>query len=216
MQIVKIVLLLAFAYFIGNINFALLLSKRNQSDITKTGSGNPGAINMLRTHGIKLGGLTLMLDILKGAIPALFAFYLMGGVQNAQMATTMLYWAGLFVVIGHIFPVMLKFKGGKGVAATLGIFLVANPLATIVIFVLGLIYLWFFEYGSVASLFMITSLVLFEGIRLGAYQNIFICLALLGLLFLSLFAHRQNIKRLLKKSENKLSLKALLNIKNNQ
>ena len=125
------------AYLIGNISFAILLSKKKNQDITKMGSGNPGTMNMLRNFGFKTGILTLALDALKGAAPAL-AGYLLFGDHG-------LYIAGLAVILGHIYPVFRKFKGGKGVACTLGVFLVANPILTLIFFVVAFIYLYFFD-----------------------------------------------------------------------
>jgi glycerol-3-phosphate acyltransferase PlsY len=112
-------LLIIGSYFIGNISFAIIISKKKNGDITKVGSGNPGTMNMLRTYGFKLGFLTLVLDTLKGAIPSLIGLLIFGKVG--------LYTAGLSAILGHIFPVVRKFKGGKGIACTLGVFLVADP-----------------------------------------------------------------------------------------
>ena len=210
MEILKYVLLIIFSYLFGNLNFALILSKRYKSDITKKGSGNPGTINMLRSYGAKLGGLTLILDILKGAIPAILGFYIFGGNANLEMATLGLYIGGFSVIIGHIYPVMLKFKGGKGIACSLGVFLVANPLATVAFFLLSVLYLWFFEYGSISSLIMITAFTIIEGLKLAAYNNLAITLLLFGIFFITWFAHRQNIFRLLIGKENRLSLRSML------
>ena len=193
MEILKYVLLVIFSYLFGNLNFALIISKRHNSDITKKGSGNPGTMNMLRSYGAKLGGLTLILDILKGAIPAILGFYIFGGSANLEMATLGLYIGGFSVIIGHIYPVMLKFKGGKGIACSLGVFLVANPLATLIFFIISVVYLWFFEYGSISSLIMITAFTIIEGVKLAPYNNLPITLLLFSIFFITWFAHRQNI-----------------------
>src|SRR5574344_701100 len=150
-EIIKLVILIICSYFVGNISFARLISKNKEKlDITKSGSGNPGSMNMLRTFGFKIGLLTLVCDVIKGAIPSLCGLLLFG--FNTTMGTIALYSAGLSTIIGHIYPVCYKFKGGKGIACTLGVFLVADPLWLSIFFVFGFLYLWFFDYGSVASL----------------------------------------------------------------
>lgn len=209
MFIVKIVLIILFGYLLGNFNFARLLSKKNNLDITKQGSGNPGTINMLRSYGAKLGSLTLLLDLLKGALPAIIGFYVLGGYANPETATLGLYIGGVSVIIGHIYPLFYNFKGGKGVASSLGVFLVANPIATLIIFTISIIYFWFFKYGSITSFILITSLVVIEGLKVASYQNIFIAILLFLIFFLTFFAHRKNIARLLTGKESKVSLKTM-------
>ncbi|PKK95913.1 MAG: hypothetical protein CVV59_01245 [Tenericutes bacterium HGW-Tenericutes-4] len=209
-MLIKIVFIILFGYFLGNLNFARLLSKKNNSDITKQGSGNPGTMNMLRSYGAKLGGLTLLLDLLKGAVPAILGYFVLGGHSNLEYATLGLYIGGASVILGHIYPVFYKFKGGKGVASCLGVFLVANPLATLIVFLVSLVYLWFFEYGSITSFILITALTVIEGLRVANYQNLFITILLFFIFFITFFAHRNNIFRLLIGKENRVSLKRML------
>ncbi|MGD9901211.1 MAG: glycerol-3-phosphate acyltransferase [Spirochaetales bacterium] len=216
MEILKYVVLILFSYFLGNISFARIISKKNNSDITTKGSGNPGAINMLRNYGAKLGGFTLLLDVLKGAVPAIVGFFWFGGYSDPEMATLGLYIAGFSVIIGHIYPVLLKFKGGKGIACSLGVFLVADPLVMLIVFAVSVIYLWFFEYGSITSFIMITSLTIIEGLKVQAYDNITIVLMLFGIFFMTWFAHRKNILRLLIGKENRLKLKGMFKKKNKE
>jgi|AntRauTorcE11897_2_1112592.scaffolds.fasta_scaffold00001_320 glycerol-3-phosphate acyltransferase PlsY len=210
MSVFAYVLLIGFSYLLGNINFAVVLSKLKESDVTKKGSGNPGTMNMLRSYGARLGGITLLLDILKGSIPAIIGFFAFGGYANLEMATLGLYIGGFSVILGHIYPVTMSFKGGKGIACSLGVFLVANPIATFIFFVISIIYLWFFEYGSITSLIMITALVTVEGLKVIQYNNIAITLLLFAIFFITWFAHRQNIFRLLIGKENRVSLKRML------
>ena len=113
MQIFLFVLIIICSYFLGNLSFARLLSKKQDKDITKQGSGNPGTMNMLRTFGFKVGILTLFLDVLKGAIPALVGFLVFGGANGGAIAYIGLYSAGLAVVLGHNFPIIYKFKAEK-------------------------------------------------------------------------------------------------------
>ena len=113
-------------YLIGCFNFARVISRKKQRDITTIGSGNPGTMNMTREFGIKTGFLTFLCDALKGGVPALICYfiyrsYIFEGTE-IPVSDLMRYFAGLFVVVGHIFPVTMKFKGGKGIASTLGLF----------------------------------------------------------------------------------------------
>lgn len=205
MEILKWILLIVGSYFIGNISFARFLSRLKKSDITRSGSGNPGAMNMLRTYGFAFGLLTLLLDVIKGIIPSLIGFFLFGG-SATLMGTIGLYVGGLSCIIGHIYPVCYKFKGGKGIACTLGVFLVANPLWLLVFFVLAFAYLWFFDYGSIASLFVVSALTIIEGVKPTNYGNLTISLLLFSIFILTWFAHRSNIIRLLIGKENKANL----------
>ena len=200
MDILWYTLLVIGSYFVGNINFAIFLSRKKNNDITKLGSGNPGTMNMLRNFGVKVGGLTLILDVLKGALPALVGYLTLGD--------TGLYVAGISVVVGHIYPVVRKFKGGKGVACALGVFLVANPLLTLAFFVLAFIYLLIFDYGAIASFIVITAMTIFE-----AYfhaENLTIRILLFAMFIIIFISHRKNIDRLLVGTENKANLKKSL------
>jgi acyl phosphate:glycerol-3-phosphate acyltransferase len=145
----------AVAYLLGSIPFGFLLVKafRNQ-DIRLTGSGNIGATNVARSGAKGLGAITLLLDVLKGVLAVGFAWLLfrnhddVSGFPTLQLMAI----AGLFAVLGHIFPVWLKFKGGKGVATALGAFLVIFPLAipvSLVIFILVVAATRYVSLGSI-------------------------------------------------------------------
>lgn len=214
MEILKYVLLIIGSYLIGSINFARIIGRLKKVDITKQGSGNPGTMNMLRNQGLGLGILTLLLDMAKGAIPATIGYFLFGGAQNVPQSMIGLYTAGLASIIGHIYPIYYKFKGGKGVACVLGVFAVANPLAFIIIFVIDLIYLLFFDYGSVFSFIIVTALTVIEAMRPTYRGNLALSLLLFSIFFLIWFAHRQNIFRLLLGKENKANFaKSLKKVK---
>ena len=210
MAVLEYVLLVIFSYFVGNISWARIISRKNNGDITKSGSGNPGTMNMLRTYGVGLGFLTLILDALKGIIPSLAGMFLFKYTGlNAEIG---LYVAGLSAVVGHMFPVIYKFKGGKGVATSLGVFMVANPLWLLIAFVGGFIYVWFFDYGSVASLVIISFMTVIQGYKNNlTYKGDLSVLLVLNLLLFAIFtlvwvAHRKNIVRLLLGKENKANL----------
>lgn len=200
----QVALTILISYFCGNISFARMISSKQHGDITKMGSGNPGATNILRNYGFKFGALNLVLDMLKAYIPALSAYYIFG------RSIPMLYIAGLSSMVGHIFPVVWKFKGGKGISSMMGIFLAANPVATLIVLVIGLIIWAIFEYGSVVSFICISSLSVIEGLRirelLGATDRKIVCLILYSIFLFTWYAHRKNIERLLLGKENKAHL----------
>ena len=211
--VLEYVLLVLFSYFVGNISFARMISKSRADDITKKGSGNPGTMNMLRTYGVKSGALTLILDVLKGVVPSLAGLLLFK--YTGLNESIGLFVAGLCVIVGHMLPVIYKFKGGKGVACALGVFMVANPLYLLIAFVIGFVYLWFFDYGSVASLFIVAFMSIIQGWQFNTdYLNgnlslnelLTINLLIFAIFFLIWFAHRSNIIRLLMGKENKANL----------
>ena len=199
-----ILLTILVSYLCGNISFARIISKFKKQDITKLGSGNPGMTNTLRNFGFKLGFTNLLLDMLKAFIPALASYYIFG--KNDMM----LYIAGISSIMGHMYPVFYKFKGGKGVSSTMGMFLAANPIATIICLLIGTCIWIIFEYGSVVSFLLMTSLTVIEGVRvkmaLPEIERKVVCLILFFLFILTWYAHRKNIERLLLGKENKASI----------
>jgi len=192
----------AISYFIGNINFSVILSKFIlRKDVRKCGSGNPGATNMLRNFGFKWGLVILILDMLKGAIAALAGYLIWGaGTENGTIA---LYACGLAVVLGHCFPVFSKFKGGKGVSTTVGVFFVVNPALAGIMLSFGMIYGIIFEYASLSSIMFITAALLWEGFYGGA--SITVSALLIAFYLLVLFTHRKNIFKLFTGAENRAS-----------
>ena len=143
----KFLVLIVGSYLIGNIFFARIISRAKKYDISKSGSGNPGTMNMLRNLGLVVGLLTLVLDMLKGIIPALVGFYLFGGHTAGANAYIGMFTGGLSSLVGNIFPVFYKFKGGKGAAIVYGICFAAQPILGLIIFVAGIIYLLIFDYA---------------------------------------------------------------------
>ncbi len=204
-NILKFSLLIIGGYLLGNFSSAKFLSRLKHDDITKHGSGNPGTMNMARTFGFKMGLLTLFMDALKGAIPAFIGFAIFGGLTNpTELSYIALFTGGFASILGHIFPVFYKFKGGKGVACIFGVFAVAEPIWTVIMFVVCLLYLLVFKYGAIASFILITVMTIIEGYKFRG--NIVICMLLFGIFFLIWFMHRQNFFRLLIGKENKVNL----------
>ena len=192
------------SYFFGNISVARLVAKSQKQDVTKLGSGNPGSTNILRNFGFFFGLLNLCLDILKGFIPAFVCFKIFG--DNYLY----LYIAGLFTILGHIYPVLFRFKGGKGIASMLGVFFAADPLFTLFVVLIAAVCWLCFEYGSVASFLCVSVLTVYEGLKikeiLPSTESRIICLLLYIIFIVTWWAHRGNIQRLLVGRENKVSL----------
>ena len=200
-------LLAIFSYFLGNISSARIVSKFKHGDVTKQGSGNPGTLNVWRAFGFWAGVLTFIFDALKGIIATLVGFFLfphIGG--NAEIA---IYVAGFFVILGHIFPVCYRFKGGKGIATAIGVFLVANWWVSLIAFVIMIIGMLLIKYASIFTLGFVIALSIVE-ICLTNPTNWVNYIFIAGILLLVLFAHRANIKRLLTGKENKTELIKML------
>lgn len=162
-------------YFIGCFNFAVLISHFKKKDIRGVGSGNPGSMNMTRTFGLKVGIVNFICDACKGGLPALAGFlifreYIFSGTE-VLVSDFIRYFCGAFVIIGHIFPVTLKFKGGKGIASTLGLFLFTMSMEqwwyvfiVIASFVLLFLYMGVAEWGSMASLMGVSGLTVWQSV----------------------------------------------------
>lgn len=183
-------------YILGSIPFGLLLCKMaGLGDIRKIGSGNIGATNVLRTGNKLLAALTLFLDGGKGAIAAIVA----GMLWEVDGAIV----AGFGAVLGHIFPVWLKFKGGKGIATTLGTLITAVPLAGLISCAIWLGAAFMFRISSLASLF---SMILAPVLTLAIYGKFPASITLL-ITAVVVIRHKDNILRLLKKEEPKIGSK---------
>ena len=165
---------------------------------------------MLRNFGFATGLLTLVLDMLKGVVPALVGFYLFGGPSAGQTAYIGLFVGGLSSLVGNIFPVFYGFRGGKGAAIVYGMYCVAQPILGVIIFIGGLLYFLIFEYASLFSFIMVTCFTIYEAYTLGIISgngNIVISCLLFVIFCLVFYGHRQNIFRLLVGKENRVSLK---------
>ncbi len=203
-------ILVVASYFLGNINFGKIISSAKKVDLSKKGSGNLGATNMYRNLGPKLGYLTLVLDACKGVIASLAGFFVFGGAEGVfPDALIGLYSCGLAAVVGHIFPVIYKFKGGKGISTTLGVFIVAQPLVTLATFLVCFVLVWFVKYVSLASLILVTVSVVWQNVFLPE-PNLVITLLTLGIFVLTWYAHKPNIERLLTGTERETNIQAKL------
>ena len=190
----EIIIVLFYSYFLGSIPFGLIITKifLNQ-DIRNVGSGNIGTTNVLRTGKKSLAIATLIFDILKGYVSIVVAL---------KYFNDLIYFSALICFIGHIFPVWLKFKGGKGVATYLGIILALSFKFGIIFGITWLLIAFIFKYSSLAS--MVGALIVF------AYSIILDNSTLSIFLFITfiiiLYTHRENIVRLKDSKETKIKL----------
>ncbi len=207
MKYLYYIILAVVCYFIGNITWARVVAKTRHDDITKHGSGNPGTLNSWRFYGFWPGVITFVLDMVKGLVSALAGYLIFKYCGlNGEIA---LYVGGFACVLGHIFPVVFKFKGGKGIATSIGVFFVANWWVTLICFVAMIVSMLFIKYASICTLLEIIVLSVVE-ICLVNPANWVNYILICGILFLVLFAHRANIKRLFTGKENKTELLAML------
>jgi len=214
--IIKYILIAVIAYLLGSLNFSIILSEVvKKKDIRDSGSGNAGATNMLRTYGKKAAVGTMIGDILKVAIGIIIAFAILdvpmkyifsNPADAAEIQRVMLYkeFAGLFCVLGHIFPLYFKFKGGKGVAACTGMVIIVDWRIALILFVIFIGVILISKWISLGS---IVIALLYPVLIFAFYKNFI--LAAVALLFTAIVivAHRENIKRLAKGTENKISIK---------
>lgn len=195
------------AYFLGGISIARLLTKKENVDgIKKQGSGNPGTMNMLRTHGIGLGLFTLFCDALKGVIPTLFGLLYFDHFVGHNMGYIAGFAFGLCAVLGHIFPIYYKFKGGKGIATTFGVFMVIDPISTVILFGILFVTLYFIKIGSIVSLLFIIIDGVVQLYRNYLDGNWIAKIIMWVMITIDIVAHKDNILRLIENRENPADL----------
>ena len=190
---IEILVALLSGYFFGSIPFGLLLTKfAGEGDIRKIGSGNIGATNVLRTGHKSLAAATLILDAGKGA----FGVYIIG----LYLPDIYLGIAGASAVVGHCYPIWLKFSGGKGVATGLGIIAMLSPISGFLFIITWIVIAFLFKYSSLSALlaFFVSSISsLFV-------ERSDISIAILFMTLITFFRHKENIKRLMSGTESKI------------
>jgi glycerol-3-phosphate acyltransferase PlsY len=199
-----LVLIAAVAYLLGSIPFGLILVRVVRGeDVRQSGSGNIGATNVARTGGAKLGVATLVLDALKGYAGVAFANAVShrGASMDVGLAAAL---AALCAILGHVFPVWLKFRGGKGVATAVGAFIGLAPRAVLVVLGIFLIIVVISRYVSLGSVvasavFPILAFFLYRGT-----STIADLLVMFAASLLIIFKHKANMRRLLNGTENRL------------
>ena len=195
------ILIAIIAYLIGSINFSVILSKKMAGfDVRQKGSGNAGTTNMLRSVGKKAAAITLICDILKGVVSIGIAIL----VQIAAIA----------VVIGHTFPIFFGFKGGKGVATSLGVLIMTNWQIGLICLAIAIIIMAITKMVSLGSCMAAIAFPLLTYFAANIFENAYIVkegssyfVYSIILAVIVLFNHRSNIKRIITGKENKLSFK---------
>ena len=208
----------ACAYLLGSVNSAIIISNAiYKNDVRKHGSGNPGLTNMLRTFGKGAAGLTLLGDMLKTVLAILICAFFFGFNYVAGISTGdgFCYIAGLFAVIGHVFPIYYKFKGGKGVLATSTMALMLSPVPFLILLAVFAIIVAITKYVSLGS---VTVATLYPVCINGYFKVVFstaprqepgLCaLATIILAILIVWCHRENLKRISDRTERKISFKS--------
>lgn len=228
MTVLIIIAVAVISYLIGSVNFSILLSRIiGKRDIRESGSGNAGATNMLRTYGKKMGVITLILDVLKGIAAILLAIFVVQLMNTYRLdsfptslaqtsplpaeinAEPVKYIAGVAVILGHNFPLYFGFKGGKGVATSLGVVLMLDWKVGLIVAAIALAIMAITRYVSLGSIIGGAAFVIAEfakAIITHEYNILQLaCVVIIGGLLIA--RHHANIKRLLNGTENKLGSK---------
>lgn len=197
------------SYFIGNVNFAkIVVGLRKKEDISQKGSGNPGTMNVLRNYGIALGALVLLLEAIKSGIPAIVSATLMKDFGYYDLA---FFVSGASVILGQMYPVLYKFKGGKGIACMVGLyFFTPYWWVAIITFVCCALLLYIIDYAFISSLLFITTMavimLVYEiQLKVALWWVVIIIISLLWIL--AIIKHRGNFKRLFANKENKVGFR---------
>ena len=191
-MIVEIIYISIYSYILGSIPFGLLLTKIFlKKDIRKIGSGNIGATNVLRTGKKMLGAATLLLDALKAYTSVLVTL---------NFSSDYIYLSALLCLLGHVFPIWLKFNGGKGIAVYLGILFAFSVYLGFIFIISWVIILYISKYSSLSSLISSMTVLLYS-ITLNNFNMSFF---LFMIFIIIIYTHRENISRIKEKTENKI------------
>ncbi|MDD2856797.1 MAG: glycerol-3-phosphate 1-O-acyltransferase PlsY [Desulfuromonadaceae bacterium] len=192
-SIIYFVFLILAAYMIGSFPTGLILGKLYGIDVRKAGSGNVGATNLYRTVGRKIGIITLIVDCLKGLVPVLVVISLGQSIEFAAFV-------GFSAFCGHVFSIFLKFRGGKGVATALGVFLALAPMAVTLAIALFALIKFRWRYVSLGSILAAASMP-FGVFFMGGNKSVNIVTLIIALIVI--LRHNENIRRLISGTENK-------------
>lgn len=213
MIIIKLVIVAIISYLLGSCNFGIIISKSlKKEDIRESGSGNAGTTNMMRTYGKTLGILTIIGDIAKVFVAIWLAFKIMS-VEETKMIFDRISdnpqyvlksFAGLFAVTGHIFPCFFKFKGGKGVATSGGMVIMIDWRIALILFAIFVLTILITRYVSLGSIIMAVLYPVFMGLF---HKDAGLVIISLVFTLIVVTAHRENIKKLINHTENKIGSK---------
>ena len=191
-----------FAYFLGSIPVGWIVARLFfKTDIRSKGSGNIGATNALRQFGTAVGLIVLLLDMSKGIIAVLLAKSIYGS------GTMMVVICGLLAILGHVFPIWLKFKGGKGVATAAGVFIALTPISLLIALLVFIVVVVITRYVSLGSIVAALSLLAVNVISIFRQPHKDYALLILVVLIVAMiiYKHKENIARLIRGNENKIS-----------
>lgn len=202
---IEYILVSIIAYFIGSISFSVIFSRKFAGfDVRDKGSKNAGATNVLRTVGKKVAALTLLCDILKGVLAVVIAM-IVGKIWDDIDVTILKYLAGFFAILGHTFPIFFEFRGGKGVATSLGVLLLLNWQIGLICLIFAIVLIIITKMVSVGS---ILAAVLYPILTIFMDEfNLGVVIISILIALLVIFNHRENIKRIKSGTENKISFK---------
>jgi len=195
--LIKYVLVSVIAYLLGNFSTSYLISRAaGKIDIRKYGSGNAGSTNVLRVLGVKAAAVAFLGDLLKGTAAVLIGKQLGGSYGEIV--------AGIFVVLGHNWPVFLKFKGGKGIATTIGLMIPIDPIMVLLIVAAGVTLIVITRYVSLGS---VMGVLIYPIAMIATRKPLEYIIFSIILSAMAVFKHRSNLERLLKGTESKLGQK---------
>lgn len=204
----QLLLVALFSFALGGVNFAILFTKIiKHKDIRDMGSGNPGTTNVFRVFGLRMGALTYVCDVLKGVVPCVACLLIF---RYTEIEIAFEYWAGLFAVLGHIFPPFYKFKGGKGIATSMGVCLVTQPILTLCCIIPMLIVIFAVDRMSVVSLLFAVFMIVWHWTMLLDTVGLESCVFISCMFAVVIFAHRNNILRLLTGKEMRTGVRRKL------
>lgn len=200
---VKLVVIAVLSYLLGSVNFGIILSRKiEKDDVREHGSGNAGSTNMLRSYGKKMAALTIIGDMLKVAVAILIARFIIGSEDYNSYILFAKSFAGLFCVLGHIFPCYFNFKGGKGVATCGGMVFMIDWRIALILLVIFILIVAVTKWVSLGSIIMA---VLYPILMFAFYRSLWITVISAVFSVIVIVAHRNNIKKLINGTESKIS-----------
>lgn len=192
----KALVIITLSYLLGSIPFGVIISKYKGINLKEKGSGNIGATNVLRTVGKGAAAFTLLGDLLKGSLSVFIA--------NNFLHEPWIAFTGIAVILGHIFPVFIRFKGGKGVATTFGVILIYSPIVAISAILLWSVVVFIFRYSSLGAvitfLFLPAIVSILDPDKMKLYFSSFISIIII-------LKHKDNLLRIFKGTETKIGIR---------
>lgn len=201
----QLALVAVLSYTFGCVNYAVVFSKAfKHCDIRTLGSKNAGTTNMFRVFGLRMGALTFVCDALKGVIPCLLCLVIF---KNSGMQLQFAYWAGLFAVVGHVFPVLYRWRGGKGVATSIGVCFAVQPLLSLCCALPAIAIILIFDRMSVMSLLLSVFMIVWHWCVLFDSVQVTGCVFATVTFSIVILAHWQNIIRIFSGKELKTGVR---------